>query len=196
MVNSIRPNTDRHETPQKHLFVEESCSQDIWIPSSLSILLLNYHSSIAVTCNIPWSLSQKFIYQVEGIQTRGQERIFGKESKQDVHLLKDPCNVLNYIILTAGLKNPDMQNQYIWGVLWKSQHMAKVNCEFTWALLTVLDPTNWFFLPVFGIPPGLARIRELVQQSTRLFSRGMELMYAYVFLVFGRRKDDIPLHFL
>lgn len=82
MVNSIRPNTDRHETPQKHLFVEESCSQDIWIPSSLSILLLNYHSSIAVTCNIPWSPSQKFIYQVEGIQTRGQEGIFGKESKQ------------------------------------------------------------------------------------------------------------------
>lgn len=46
-------------------------------------------------------------YQVECIWTTGQEGWFGKESKQDVYLLKDPCDVLTLIILTAGLKNPD-----------------------------------------------------------------------------------------
>lgn len=91
MLNSIRPNTDCHKAPQKHLFLEESHTQDIWIPSSLSILLSNYHSSIAVTCNILWSPSQKFICQVECIWTTGQEGRFGKENKQDLYLLKDPC---------------------------------------------------------------------------------------------------------
>lgn len=107
MVDSIRPNTDCHKTPQKHQFVEESCSWVIWKPFSLLILLLSYHSSIAVICSSLQSPSQKFIYQVEYILTTGQEGRFGKENKQDVYLLKDPCNVLNLIILTAGLKNPD-----------------------------------------------------------------------------------------
>lgn len=54
MVNSVRPNTDCHKTPQKHQFVEDSHSLVIWKPFSLPTLLLNPEQLpfITVTCNI------------------------------------------------------------------------------------------------------------------------------------------------
>lgn len=169
MVNSIRPNRDCHMTPQKTSVRWRFPFIVIWKPSSLSFLLNpEHHSSITVTREILSSQSQKFMDWV-GVHTKHRARgEAGKWSKQEVHPLRSLWSILNLpTILSSVLWNiQTLHKQCIWGLLWKSQNVAKLICELAWALLTSLAPTHWFSLPVVRSLDGPALLRELVQEST------------------------------
>lgn len=81
MVNSIRPNTDCHKTPQKHQFAEDSHSLVIWKPFSLSTLLLNLEQLLSPFYHSYMQYSIKSVTKVHLLSWRVQGKRGDLESK-------------------------------------------------------------------------------------------------------------------